>query len=290
MTLYERLLVPTDGSTVSAAAGEAAVAVADRFGATLHVVHVLEPIELPPDLDGTEAFDRQDNDVPAGIEAIAADAGVETRTATLEREESVHRTILDYVDEHGIDCIVMGTHGRSGLEHLVLGSVTELTLRQSPVPVMTVHEDTIVDPTFDTVVVPTDGSDCATAAVRHAIDLATSTGAALHVVNVVDLGALWGGSDVAGVLDALEDAGERALESVRERAEAAGVSSVVGSCLSGTPHRAIVEYAEANDADCIVMGTHGRTGLNRLLLGSVTEWVIRHTDVPVLAVREVSDD
>jgi nucleotide-binding universal stress UspA family protein len=292
MAMYDRLLVPTDGSTVADAAGETAVALADRFAAELHVVHVREPTEQPVGADDAPPTDTvEDGDeATATVAGMAAAAGVETRTAPLQERETVHQAILRYATDHDVECIVMGTHGRTGLDRFVLGSVAELTLRQSSIPVMTVHEDTVVDPAFDDVLVPTDGSSCAAAAADHAIDLARSTGATLHVINVVDSGVVWGGANVATVLDALEEAGEQALDDVRTRAKAADVTAIKGSVLNGIPYRAIAEYAEETDVDCIVMGTHGRTGLNRYLLGSVTERVVRLSDVPVLSIRERAAD
>lgn len=292
MSNYDRLLVPTDDSAVAEAAGETAVAFARQFDAALDVIHVLEPVDVPADVDDGAAheFDRRSEDATAAIAEMAANAGVDAKTATLERRESVHRTIIEYADDHDADCVVMGTHGRTGLDRFVLGSVAELTLRESPVPVMTVHEETAVDSAFDSFLVPTDGSSCAAAAADHAIDLARSTGGTLHAVNVVDLGVAWGGANIAAVLDALEDAGEQALNDVRTRATAADVTSIEGLVLDGIPYRAIVDYAGENDVDCIVMGTHGRTGLDRYLLGSVTERVVRLSDVPVLSVREQEAD
>jgi len=178
----------------------------------------------------------------------------------------------------------MGTHGRTGLNRLVLGSVTERTLRTSPVPVLTVHEDTTLDSDFETVLVPTDGSDAANVAANHGITIAEATDAAMHVIHVVDLTAVSGEFGSAEVLTALEEAGQQAVDDVIHRAEDAGLRSVEASILSGTPARAILDYAEERDIDLIVMGTHGRTGLERYLLGSVTEKIVRVADVPVLTV------
>lgn len=286
--MYDRILLPTDGSAVAEAATDAALALAERFGADLHVVHVLEFGDLPPGIEDTD-----EGELAHGGEAVTAaaaerarDAGLDVTTAVLEDAEATHRALLDYADEHGIDCIVMGTYGRSGLDRFVLGSVTEQTLRESPIPVLTVHEETVVDTDFDAILVPTDGSECAMAAAEEAIELAAATGAALHVVNVVDPGAVGTEGDVGMLLDALQQAGERAIEAVVDRAREAGVSTIEGSALSGTAYRAIVDYAEESEIDCIVMGTHGRTGIRRFLLGSVTERVVRLSDVPVLAVKD----
>lgn len=87
--------------------------------------------------------------------------------------------------------------------------------------------------------------------------------------------------------DELRAEGEHAVADVADRAERAGVT-VTTTIERGIPHEEILAYADANDVDVIVMGTHGRTGLNRFLIGSVTEKVIRSADVPVLVIR-ISD-
>jgi nucleotide-binding universal stress UspA family protein len=270
--MYDTILVPTDGSDVAGVASTQAVSLAERFGASVHALSVRE--------------DGADDGAEAAVDAVAeraADAGVDATTAVVDAAETVHRTVLDYAADHDADCIVMGTHGRTGLDRYLLGSVAERTLRESPVPVLTVHEDTVVDRDLDAILVPTDGSDCSETAAAHAADLAAATGAALHIVHVVDLGVL--PVDGSGaLLDELQQAGRRALESVIDRADEVDVSSVQASVLSGTPYRAIVDYADSEGVDLVVMGTHGRTGFDRYLLGSVTERVVRLSDQPVLTL------
>ena len=269
--MYETILVPTDGSDTSVAAGKAAFVLAREFGAELHALHVLE--EDSPDRS-------YGNELVAAIEDAAAEADIETTTAVVETDESVHRALIEYATEHDIDCIVMGTHGREALREYVLGSVAERTLREAPVPVITVHEDTAVSSEIDRVLVPTDGSDSANAAAEHAVAFATATGAAVHVIRVVD-----DRNVDETVHDAFEDAGQRAVEEVIETAQRADVSSIEAQVLSGIPHQAIREYAEHNDIDYVFMGTHGRTGVSRYLLGSVTERVVRLVDVPVVSLK-----
>lgn len=142
---------------------------------------------------------------------------------------------------------------------------------------------------YDQILVPTDGSDGTRGAVTHAIDLATTYDAALHTIYVVNTTA-GVESSVSGVLDALETAGENAIDVVIQQAEAAGVDTIEGVVAQGSPHRAILDYADQQDIDLVVMGTHGRTGLERYLIGSVTERVVRLSDAPVLTVRMPADD
>ncbi|MFP4589902.1 MAG: universal stress protein [Halobacteriales archaeon] len=137
---------------------------------------------------------------------------------------------------------------------------------------------------YEVILFPTDGSGPGDLALDHAVDLAEAYGARLEVVSVVDTGV---GTE-AGVVDiyaSLEDAADRAIADAVERARSAGLDDVRGTVLQGTPHRAILEFADERDVDMIVMGTHGRTGLDRYLLGSVTEKIVRLADVPVLTVR-----
>lgn len=138
---------------------------------------------------------------------------------------------------------------------------------------------------YDEILVPTDGSDAATRALDHALDIAGQYDARIHALYVVDANAystLEAGTDV--VITALEEEGNEAIEAVADRAAAAGVETVT-EVTTGTVHRTIIEYADDHDIDLIVMGTHGRRGLDRYLLGSVTEKVVRASDVPVLTIR-----
>lgn len=142
---------------------------------------------------------------------------------------------------------------------------------------------------YDSILVPTDGSDTAQVAVEHAIDHAKRYDAALHTLYVVEEPP----SDEAAspnVLEALESTGKRAIQDVTDAAEAADVGTVEGSVAEGSPYRAILEYVDRNDIDLVVMGTHGRTGLDRYLLGSVTEKVVRSSPVPVLTVGGETSD
>lgn len=138
---------------------------------------------------------------------------------------------------------------------------------------------------YDEILVPTDGSPAAEVAIDHAVDLAETYGARLHALYVVDASAFASvdaGSEM--VVDALEKEGETAVDEVRQRAEAAGVE-VETHVVSGTAYRSILDYIESESVDLVVMGTHGRRGIERFLLGSVTERVVRSADVPVLTVR-----
>jgi len=143
---------------------------------------------------------------------------------------------------------------------------------------------------YDEILVPTDGSPAADAAIEHAVDLADKYDARVHALYVVDGAAystLEAGSEI--VIEALEAEGEEATERVAGAADDAGVVATT-TVTTGTAYRTIQDYVGDNDIDLIVMGTHGRQGLDRYLLGSVTERVVRTSDVPVMTVRQDSEE
>lgn len=136
---------------------------------------------------------------------------------------------------------------------------------------------------YHQILVPTDGSERSDRAVDHAIGLAKAFDADLHTLYVVETD-LVADTGLGAVTDALEAVGDDAVAEVVEEANEAGVTAVTGTVSRGTPHRAILDYVDEHDIDLLVMGTHGRTGVSRYLLGSVTEKVVRVADIPVLTV------
>ncbi|GAA0532914.1 universal stress protein [Halorubrum ejinorense] len=142
---------------------------------------------------------------------------------------------------------------------------------------------------YSEILVPTDGSPASDAAIEHAVDLAEKYDARLHALYVVDGAAyssLEAGAEV--VVEALESEGKEATQRVVEAAADGGVDCVT-HVTSGTAYQSIHDYVDEHDIDVVVMGTHGRQGLDRYLLGSVTERVVRTSDVPVLTVRQSTD-
>jgi len=139
---------------------------------------------------------------------------------------------------------------------------------------------------YERILVPTDGSEGANAAADHAIDIARQYDATLHALHVIDvrMSPLSTEMDRESALQLLDQSGERPTAPVLDRAEEAGVPATEAIRL-GVPPETVLEYVDENDIDLVVMGTHGRTGLERTLLGSTTERVVRTADVPVLTVH-----
>jgi nucleotide-binding universal stress UspA family protein len=274
--MYDRILFPTDGSDTAERALDLAVAVADTNQPSLSRIQgqVVDALEGEGQRIVDEAGSR------------ARNAGVDVTTDVIQGGPS--RTILDYVDDRGVDFVVMGTRGEHDVERLLLGSVTERVVRSAPVPVLAVPPDS--DRTYppESVLVGTDGSDGSDAALGEGIDLASDAGATLHVVSVLEDSLL--GIDVrsAAAADERERRDENLLATARQRAEDAGVA-VETAIEEGGVVDSLNDYAADNGVDLVVVGTHGRTGIDRRLLGSVTEDLLRTANVPVLSVRAAEE-
>lgn len=135
--MYREILVPTGSDPSRKRVIENAVDLADTYGARIHVLHVADLVDRGhlSDEDELDPEDEARGEIEA-VEEAAEAAGVETRSEV--REGTPYEEILDYVDAEGIDIVVMGTHGKSGLSRMLLGSTAEEVLRRSPVPVLTV--------------------------------------------------------------------------------------------------------------------------------------------------------
>lgn len=142
---------------------------------------------------------------------------------------------------------------------------------------------------FDEILVPTDGSEAAEEAIETAIAVAEAFDARVHALYAISLQPYYPLElTMERVVDVLEREGEEATGKVATAAEAAGLDHET-EVTRGMPHQTITKYVDAHDIDLIVMATHGRTGLDRTLLGSVTERVLRSSSVPVLAVTVAED-
>lgn len=295
--MYDTVLLPTDGSEGAKRAAGHARTLARVADATVRVVTVVDVRQFESDrVDLDEVSDeRRDRLDRAAREAIAAaeDAlGDGVATETEVRYGVPHAEILDSAEARDADVVVMGTHGRTGLDRALVGSTAERVVRVADRPVFTVGPDAAPTDGYRTVLAPTDGSDGVDPAVAHALDLADGFDATVHGLFVADVRSFVSGDDHAtpdSALDALEARGQDATAAVAERARERGLDAVA-EVVDGVPTSAILDYAEDCDADVVVVGTHGRTGLDRLLLGSVTENLVRRADCPVLTVRRTDGE
>ena len=141
---------------------------------------------------------------------------------------------------------------------------------------------------FERILIPVDGSEPAEDAAELGIELAVEHDATVHGLYVVEPVTITEGG-TGQIIQAMQETGEEIVSELAAQAEAEGLDAATG-VKTGVAHQEILDYAEANDIDLIVVGTHGRTGLGRYLLGSVTEKLVRLSDAPVLTVRPETDE
>lgn len=287
-----RILYTTDFSGHAIAALPHARRFAEAFGAELHVLSVMVPydgLESPPDeLPGEREARRR-------LEGLEVDDGGEgDTTRVLERGIAAAPTILEYADDQAIDLIVMGSHGRRGLRRLLLGSVTEEVLRSAACPVLTVHRDEPAEGLrhYGKILVPVDFSRRTPLQVSIAADLARRFGSTIDLVHAVDppiIPELY--MPAAPLLMDAQKATEQASSRLAELASSLGSDySVTHDVLIGGAVQEITRRAEEEEADLIVMPTHGYSGLDRLLMGSVAEGVLRRSSCPVLVIPARKDE
>lgn len=287
----DSILVPTDGSEGALIGARRGIDLATATGAHLHVLSVVDTNEIDPGQGRTDRERQLEEEAERAVDSISelARTHLPDRITTAVEWGSPFQMINEYVETHDIDLVVMGTQGRTGLERVLLGSVAEKTLRTATVPVVTVAPEAdlgneqIGTEEYANVLLPTDGSEGAELAIEWGITLAEVYDATVHTVYSIDTSRFGGMEGISEIYDALEETGREALETVRRRARAADLS-VAGTVASGPAARTILSYSEEHDVDLVVMGTHGRSGIERYLIGSVTETVVRNADVPVCCV------
>ncbi len=283
MTL-QTILHPTDGSASAARALEVAVRLAAAHRASLLVLHAEllhgeSPREASAALDECVATARGLLRSLAGNESPQVH-GIQTRALF------AHDAVLEAATARHADLVVMGTHGRSGLSRLLLGSSAERVLRHAPCPVLTVRARSAVpaDAVFRKLLVPADFSDCSRRGLDAAVELATPESSTIHVVHVVEpVPPMYYAGNVTSRFELDGDLRTRVDERLRAWAgDPRGAQYVV---TEGQPAVEISRLADDRKVDLIVMSTKGATGGEWLLVGSVTERVCRLANVPVLTIR-----
>jgi len=280
-----KILCPVDFSEGSGRALELAARLAREHGAELVVAHAwyLPPTAIEYSLS-PDALDAIREDAAHGLEDVVARArGLGVTQLTSMLLEGLPWTRIAEAAE-GCDLIVMGTHGRTGLSHVLLGSVAEKVIRHAHCSVLVVP---MKGPllTFKRVLCPVDFSESSHIAIRRAAELVVADGGTLTVLHVIELPVAYRGQiplDFAGEVD--RRAKEKLDEWVAEasRKTKAKVTPLVRV---GTAGAQVLHVLDAEPADLVVVGSHGRTGIKRALLGSVAEKLARHAGCPVLVAR-----
>lgn len=283
MGKYRKILVAIDGSETSIHALKESFKLAVNEKSWLTVVAVAPPYQGDLELVGVgnilDAMRKPADDALALAKRMASEDRVLIKTVLEEGEP--HERILDLAEAENCDLIVMGRRGLKRLERALVGSSTARVIGYSHRDVLVVPRDTSVG--WGKVLVATDGSKHSEIAVDHAVNFAKSYGGELIVLSVVDMpDELYG--EAPGLVDELVGKAKTYADAAAKKAGAEGVKTET-FVREAEAFRAIVDIAKERKVDTIVMGSHGRTGLRRLLMGSVTEKVIGHAPCPVLVVK-----
>ncbi|MFC4408286.1 universal stress protein [Haloarchaeobius iranensis] len=290
--MYDNILFPFDGSDGAAAALHHTSELAHWADATIQVLYVADTTRdsiTVVDGETVDALVQQGEEVVEEAAKTLDTLGAAYDTDIVQGNPAP--TIVDYAERYDQDLVVMPTHGREGVSRYLAGSVSEKVVRLSPVPVLTVRmqpDETFAFP-YENILVPTDGSAAATAAADQLVEFAAQLDATLHVLSVVDDAAL--GLDVRSVTSGKdsEAAATDAVETVVSTAEERGVKNTVTHIEHGTPVEGILDCIESNEIHAVGMGTTGRRGTDRILLGSVAENTVRSAPVPVMTLAEPSE-
>ncbi|MBI3962592.1 MAG: universal stress protein [Deinococcus sp.] len=274
MTQVQRILHPTDFSQCSLKALDLAQRLSHMLPASLTLFHVADLRDLQVGATSMYAGAAGAEWLQPAIDQRLLEA--KARLGELCRPQDQKEVRIGAAAPEIIarsadtDLVVMGTHSRTGLAHLFLGSVAEATVRASPAPVITVPLAANLRPPR-LILVATDFSPSAHRALSYARLLAAATGADLAIVHVLD--------------ETRQASPEQAHQQLAQLAS--DLSQRRRLLVAGKPAPAILELATDLGVDFIALGTHGRTGLARLMFGSVAEHTVCHSLVPVLTAREL---
>jgi nucleotide-binding universal stress UspA family protein len=299
--VYQALMVPLDGSEFGRHAIPWALAIAGPAGARVDLVHVLTP---PYDIGVTDGdnlvlADVIDSQRPATEQRLDDLAnrlrvGTDVRFSSAVVEGQMADALLRYADEKAIDLIVMTTHGRSGFTRAVLGSISDQVVRRSRCPVLLarphrhVAEEREAAAVSD-VLVPLDGTVTSEAILAHALEVCRLTGASCTLLHVIVPELL-----LTGVAVPVALADQRAtfveerrtdayLASLADRFRQGAVPVTIAALRHANVESGILEYCAAHPVSLIAMATRGTRGLERAVLGSTMDELLRKTHLPLLA-------
>ncbi|MCA9553117.1 MAG: universal stress protein [Myxococcales bacterium] len=288
-----RVLVPVDFSRHSEGALRYGLVLAERLGGRVHVMHATTaPSHLSSEsvtrlVQGSAVVTVEDlarEDAEAQMGPLLARVG--PSPVPLSSEVVFDDPLAAVLErEHEADLVVLGTHGRRGFERWVMGSLAEKALRAVTAPLITYRwPPEVAEPRPGVprrILVPVDFSRCARTALALAGQLAAACGAELDLVHVIrHVSSMDGPRGAPFLAEARRQAEEEIAAFLAEIPEHEHVRVEVGD-----PGHEVVRAADEGGYDLVVMGTHGRSGVERLVLGSVAERVARHAPCPVLTLR-----
>ncbi len=289
MLKLNRILFPTDFSEGSDRALKYAAKFCGSFDASLHILHVNQsPTDVGAERLNYSSIDEEKWSTPFREYAHPLTSQSLQASEVIKREIagiSAGEVILRYARENDIDLIILGTHGRRGLGRLLLGSTVQEVSRLSICPVFTVGGKVSGEKSIsiNRILVPIDFSDHSRKALEVANELAGVFDAQLDLVHVLQNVAMPSSLGITYPSVADQEVHDRAKESLQKLVHDTPKADVF--VVDGLPAHEITQLAQDRDVDLIVIATHGMTGFERFLMGSVTEQVLPLAPCPVFTVK-----
>jgi nucleotide-binding universal stress UspA family protein len=298
MLEIRNVLCPVDFSDFSRHALDHAAAIASWYGTRLSVLHVV-PNLLSLELAFSPIDDREGERLQTHLQHFTAHVpGTVPVDLCIREAADIHHEILAQANALSDVLLVMGSHGRSGINRLLLGSITEKVMRSAPCPMLIVSrcapDRAPVGPVrFSRILCPIDFSDSSLFALEHALAAAEESDARLTLLHVIEVRPELSEFPLSAAADAHRYGAAVEAECLRRLqalipAQAETYCTIDTVVHAGTPYRAIVKRAADSQTDLIVMGVQGRGAIDRLVFGSNTERVARQSPCPLLIVRPPS--
>jgi nucleotide-binding universal stress UspA family protein len=293
-----RILAAADFSETADKAIKQAMIFSKKFDAELVVLHARilyddDPSKLPDELEALKKEELEnENKLLSCVEECTKDFRHAGLSHKIIRGYSAHSAILRYLTENEFDLVVIGTHGRSGLGHFFMGSVAEKIVRYSPFPVLTVSQQTQIEQNFSRIIVPFDYSEQAIEALQTALEL-TAIGGEVDLVYVIDKDVhpahyAWGMKSIMELVPDIIVKAEREMEQILAGLGNPNDVKITKHILEGKPAKELAGFINRTDCNLVAASTHGLVGLDRFLLGSTTEQLIRSVHKPVLTLKQKS--
>ena len=295
MIKINKILIPTDFSRCAEQAFTHAIYFAKKYQSEIHILNVNTLFDDYHELlSNTSAANdickMAEDSINIQMSKIIDNVNLENLKIIKSQKRGISAAsiILDYSHDNDINLIVMGTHGRHGLGYLLLGSVAEEVVRFSPCPVFTIREEDEPKPIkkFTNILVPIDFSERSNLSIKYAKEIAKLYNSKLQLLHVIEdtipaAYSLVGVSSIYNLFPDLEDKSKKRLENLFNESNVKHENYIV----NGHAAKEILNFSKTHNSNLIVIATHGLTGIEHFLIGSVAEKVVRMAQCPVFTTK-----
>jgi nucleotide-binding universal stress UspA family protein len=298
MMRLKKILMPTDFSSSADQALIHAVMLGLALKSEVTLLHIVTLFDESANHSSHQFPDLANfyRELEQQASSLMRDRSAQNPTLTVHHEVvrgySPAEEIIRFASENEFDLIVMGTHGRTGIRHLLLGSVAERVVRSANCPVLTVgktHAEMVRRMSYQRILVPLDFSQYSKHALNYGVELARQFGSQLDILHVIEeqMHPAYYVSGEISLFNLVPDLREKSRAALRDFVQN-DIPATVDFMLhlrDGRAHTEIIAFADEQETDLIVLATHGLSGLEHFILGSTAEKVVRKANCAVLTVK-----